>query len=87
LPNICNAAYQFQNSELYAFGGYSNRNGATAGIIGKTMLLQLFILMAFYQIHSKISDISAAVGLRGKVFETWNYDLSNTYGKTHLVST
>jgi hypothetical protein len=25
---------QFQNSELYAFGGYSNRNGATTGIIG-----------------------------------------------------
>jgi iron complex outermembrane receptor protein len=43
--------------------------------------------MALPEIHSEISDISAAVGLRGKVFETWNYDLSNTLCKTHLVST
>jgi hypothetical protein len=50
------------------------------------IMLLLFILMVFYQKSSEISDI-AAVGLRGKVFETWNYDLSNTYGKTHLVST
>jgi iron complex outermembrane receptor protein len=78
-----------KKSELYAFGGYSNRNGAAAGNYRRPtkMLLQLFILMAFTRNSSEISDISAAVGLRGKVFETWNYDLSNTYGKTHLVST
>jgi len=32
------------------------------------------------EIHSSISDFSAAAGLRGKIFETWNFDLSNTYG-------
>jgi iron complex outermembrane receptor protein len=82
---------QFQNSELYAFGGYSNRNGAAAGNYRRPSTVNA--TTAVYpngflpEIHSEISDISAAVGLRGKVFETWNYDLSNTYGKTHLVST
>ncbi|MFV8354438.1 TonB-dependent receptor domain-containing protein [Flavobacterium sp. XS2P14] len=81
-----NAAYPIsKNSELYAFGGYSNRNGAAAGNYRRPSTANAST--AVYpngflpEIHSEISDISAAVGLRGKVFETWNYDLSNTYGK------
>jgi iron complex outermembrane receptor protein len=31
----------------------------------------------FYQIHSTINDVSAAAGLRGKIFKSWNFDLSN----------
>jgi iron complex outermembrane receptor protein len=30
------------------------------------------------EIHSTINDVSAAAGLRGKIFENWNFDLSNT---------
>ncbi len=73
-----------KNSELYAFGGYSNRNGAAAGNYRRPATANA--TTAVYangflpEIHSRISDISAAVGLRGKVFEDWNYDLSNTYG-------
>lgn len=81
-----NAAYPIsKNSELYAFGGYSNRNGAAAGNYRRPSTANA--TTAVYpngflpEIHSEISDISAAAGIRGKIFETWNYDLSNTYGK------
>jgi iron complex outermembrane receptor protein len=81
-----NAAYPIsKNSELYAFGGYSNRNGAAAGNYRRPATANAST--AVYpngflpEIHSEISDLSAAVGLRGKIFESWNYDLSNTYGK------
>jgi iron complex outermembrane receptor protein len=36
------------------------------------------------EIHSTINDVSAAAGLRGKIFENWNFDLSNTYGKNRF---
>jgi iron complex outermembrane receptor protein len=36
------------------------------------------------EIHSTINDVSAAAGLRGKIFENWNFDLSNTYGKKQI---
>jgi iron complex outermembrane receptor protein len=81
-----NSAYPVsKNSELYAFGGYSIRNGAAAGNYRRPSTANA--TTAVYpngflpEIHSQISDISAAVGLRGKVFEDWNYDLSNTYGR------
>ena len=81
-----NAAYPVsKNSELYAFGGYSNRNGAAAGNYRRPATANAST--AVYpngflpEIHSEISDVSAAVGLRGKIFQTWNYDLSNSYGK------
>jgi iron complex outermembrane receptor protein len=38
------------------------------------------------EIHSTINDVSAAAGLRGKIFENWNFDLSNTYGKTDSIT-
>jgi iron complex outermembrane receptor protein len=41
--------------------------------------------MDFTEIHSTINDVSAAAGLRGKIFKSWNFDLSNTFGKTHLI--
>ena len=81
-----NAAYPVsKNSELYAFGGYSKRDGAAAGNYRRPATANA--TTAVYangflpEIHSEISDISAAVGLKGKVFGLWNYDLSNTYGK------
>jgi iron complex outermembrane receptor protein len=33
------------------------------------------------EINSDVTDISFAAGVRGKVFENWNYDLSNVFGK------
>jgi iron complex outermembrane receptor protein len=35
------------------------------------------------EIHSTINDISAAAGFRGT--GNWNFDLSNTFGKTVLI--
>jgi iron complex outermembrane receptor protein len=31
--------------------------------------------------NSTINDVSAAAGLRGKIFKSWNFDLSNTLVK------
>jgi len=81
-----NAAYPVsKNSELYAFGGYSNRNGAAAGNYRRpstpNSTTAVYPNGFLPEIHSEITDISGAFGLRGKVFENWNYDLSNTYGK------
>jgi iron complex outermembrane receptor protein len=41
--------------------------------------------MDFTRNTSTINDVSAAAGLRGKIFKSWNFDLSNTFGKTHLI--
>ena len=81
-----NAAYPLtENSELYAFGGYSHRNGEAAGFYRRPNQSRSYTGLYpngfLPEIHSTINDISGAVGLRGKIFESWNYDLSNTYGK------
>jgi len=81
-----NSAYPVtKNSELYAFGGYSHRNGEAAGFYRRPNQSRgysgLYPNGFLPEIHSTIKDISGAVGLRGKIFESWNYDLSNTYGK------
>lgn len=81
-----NSAYPINdNLELYAFGGTSYRNGESAGFYRKPNQSRAYT--ALYpngflpEIHSTINDISAAAGLRGKIFESWNFDFSNTYGK------
>jgi hypothetical protein len=43
-----------------------------------------YIQMVSYLKSSTINDVSAA-GLRGKIFENWNFDLS-TYGKTDSIT-
>lgn len=80
-----NAAYPItKNIELYAFGGFSLREGASAGFYRKPNQSRSYTGLYpngfLPEIHSTISDLSAAAGLRGKVFESWNYDLSNTFG-------
>lgn len=81
-----NAAYPINdNLEAYAFGGTSYRNGQSAGFYRRPNQSRAYT--ALYpngflpEIHSTINDISAAAGLRGKIFENWNFDLSNTFGK------
>ncbi|MBC5839108.1 TonB-dependent receptor [Flavobacterium muglaense] len=81
-----NAAYPINdNLELYAFGGTSHRTGEAAGFYRKPNQSRTYT--ALYpngflpEIHSTINDISAAAGLRGKIFESWNFDLSNTFGR------
>ena len=81
-----NGAYPInENLELYAFGGTSHRTGQAEGFYRRPNQSRAYT--ALYpngflpEIHSTINDISAAAGLRGKLFKTWNFDLSNTFGK------
>ncbi|WP_018614455.1 TonB-dependent receptor [Segetibacter koreensis] len=89
-------AYNFgypisDNTEIYAFGTFSKKNGEAAGVyryptsIVSNAKVYAPNVFAVYpngflpQIHSNIIDFSTAVGLRTK-FNGWNFDLSNTFG-------
>ncbi|MBD3750218.1 MAG: TonB-dependent receptor [Sphingobacteriales bacterium] len=81
-----NAAYPIsKNVEAYAFGGTSFRNGNAAGFYRRPNQSRAYT--ALYpngflpEIHSNITDLSIAAGIRGKFFTDWNFDLSNTFGK------
>lgn len=79
------------NGELYAFGGYTKKDGKAAGFyrypsgIPTNARQYAPNVFAIYpngflpMINSDISDFSTAVGLRTKIGQ-WNFDLSNTYG-------
>lgn len=81
-----NAAYPINDKlELYAFGGTSYRNGESAGFYRRPNQSRSYTGLYpngfLPEIHSTINDISAAAGLRGTIFQSWNFDFSNTYGK------
>jgi iron complex outermembrane recepter protein len=86
----------FMNTELpinnkqtfYAFGGYGIRNGNAAGFYRRPTeartLTEIYPNGFLPEITAKISDASLAVGVRGKIFYTWDYDLSNTFGQNQI---
>lgn len=81
-----NGAYPInENVELYAFGGYSQRSGDSAGFYRRPnqprSYTGVYTNGFLPEIHSDIRDISGAAGVRGKVFGDWNFDFSNTYGQ------
>lgn len=79
------------NTEIYAFGTYSKKNGQAAGVYrypasivsnAKIYAPNVFSLYPngfLPEIHTNIIDFSAAIGLRTK-FSGWNFDVSNTFG-------
>lgn len=79
------------NGELYAFGGYSKKNGNATGLyryptsIASNAKIYANNVFAIYpngflpEINSNIQDFSTTVGFRTK-FSEWNFDFSNTYG-------
>jgi iron complex outermembrane receptor protein len=80
-----NAAYPINDKlEAYAFGGMSYRNGSSAGFYRRPNQSRSYTGLYpngfLPEIHSTISDFSAAAGLRGTLFQSWNFDLSNTFG-------
>jgi iron complex outermembrane recepter protein len=89
----------FMNTELpinnkqtfYAFGGYGMREGNAAGFYRRPnqprTLTEIYPNGFLPEITSAISDASLSVGVRGKVFYTWEYDLSNTFGQNQLKYT
>lgn len=81
-----NAAYPINDKlEVYAFGGTSYRTGEAAGFYRKPNQARSYTGLYpngfLPEIHSTIGDVSVAAGLRGLLFENWNFDLSNTFGK------
>ena len=81
-----NAAYPInENLEVYAFGGTSYRTGQAEGFYRTPNQARVYTSLYpngfLPEIHSTINDISAAAGLRGKLFKNWNFDLSNTFGQ------
>jgi iron complex outermembrane receptor protein len=73
----------------YMLWGTSYREGEAAGFIEDQIsqeLILAYIQMVSPEIHLLLNDVSAAAGLRGKIFENWNFDLSNTYGKTDSIT-
>ena len=81
-----NAAYPLtEKVELYAFGGNSYRTGEAAGFYRRPNQSRAYTGLYpngfLPEIHSTISDLSAAAGIRGKIFGQWNFDFSNTYGQ------
>ncbi|MEJ7768349.1 MAG: TonB-dependent receptor [Chitinophagaceae bacterium] len=79
------------SGEIYAFGGYSKKNGEATGIFrypstvpgnARTFASNVFSVYPngfLPEIQSDIMDFSSAVGFRTKINE-WNFDISNTYG-------
>ncbi|MEO6682632.1 MAG: TonB-dependent receptor, partial [Ginsengibacter sp.] len=79
------------NGEIYAFGGYSKKNGNATGlyrypaIIPGSAKIYADKVFAIYpngflpEINTDIQDFSTTAGFRTK-FNDWNFDLSNTYG-------
>jgi iron complex outermembrane receptor protein len=68
--------------------GTSYREGEAAGFIedqiSQELILHYIQMVSYLKPHST-NDVSAAAGLRGKI-ENWNFDLSNTYGKTDSIT-
>ncbi|MEO8412916.1 MAG: TonB-dependent receptor [Ginsengibacter sp.] len=80
-----------KNGELYAFGGYGQKNGNATGVfrypgsIPGNAKIYASNVFAIYpngflpQIATDIVDFSTAVGFRTE-FDNWHFDISNTYG-------
>ena len=80
-----NAAYPInKNLELYVNSGYSRRTGESAGFYRRPSRAQTYTSLYpngfLPQINSTIVDFSVSGGLKGKIGNSWNFDLSNTGG-------
>ncbi|HEY0968079.1 MAG TPA: TonB-dependent receptor [Opitutaceae bacterium] len=75
------------STTLYAFGGYSQRDGTAAGFFrraGDDRTVRSIWPNGFLPlINTDIADVSAAVGARSKVAD-WDVDFSTNYGRNTL---
>ncbi|WP_448553282.1 TonB-dependent receptor plug domain-containing protein [Thalassotalea montiporae] len=81
-----NAGYYLdEDTELYAFGSYSGREGESGGFYRRAKdgrNVQAIYPDGFApRITSKINDYSLAAGVKGYLLEEWNYDVSAVYGR------
>lgn len=74
-----------ENSEFYAFGGLSYRNGEAAGFYRRPAQSRtntaIYLNGFLPEIHSDVRDQSLAFGIRGQYPNGWNVDISNTFGR------
>jgi iron complex outermembrane recepter protein len=79
------------DNTFYTFGGFGVRDGNSAGFYRRPVqnrtLTEIYPNGFLPEIGSNITDASLAVGLRGKIFKDWNYDISNTYGQNQFKYT
>lgn len=77
-----------ENFEVYSFGGYNNKKGFAAGFYRYPSGVPAGIRNNVFtqypngflpEINSDVTDMSLAVGVRGKLAD-WNVDLSQVYG-------
>ena len=70
--------------EFYAFGGLGFRKGNAAGFYRlpnqSRTYTPVYINGFLPEINSKIRDYSLATGVRGKINDAWNLDISNVLG-------
>ncbi|MBO9490371.1 TonB-dependent receptor [Endozoicomonas sp. G2_1] len=81
-----NAGYYLnQDTELYAFGSYSGREGDSGGFYRRARdsrnILSVYPDGFAPRITSNIDDYSLAAGVKGYILEEWNYDVSAVYGR------
>lgn len=81
-----NSVYPINDKvEVYLFGGSSYRDGLSAGFFRLPNTFASY--SAVYpngflpEINSTVIDYSVAAGVKGKIFNNWNFDLSNTFGR------
>ncbi len=80
-----------ENNTFYSFGGFGIRDGNSAGFYRRPVqnrtLTEIYPNGFLPEIGSNITDASLAVGIRGKIFKDWRYDLSNTFGQNQFKYT
>src|SRR5471030_2186561 len=81
-----NSEYSFSDAlEFYTFGGYSKRNGETAGFYrpsnASNNIASIFPNGYLPLIDGTLEDTTLVTGLRGELIDNWHYDLSFNYGK------
>ncbi|MTJ02698.1 TonB-dependent siderophore receptor [Idiomarina piscisalsi] len=84
-----NAGYNLGNTtELYAFGGISNRDGGSSGFFrgrGHPRTIEAIYPDGFLpKLETEADDQSLAVGVRGDLPNAWLWDASVVYGKNEF---
>ena len=74
------------DSELYSFGGYSERTALGNGFYrnfneASKNVTQVYSDGFLPRIYNEAEDISVAVGFRGDINPDWGYDVSAVYGE------
>ena len=81
-----NAAMPVGNGELYAFGGYSNREGDSSGFFrgpdDNRTVPALYPNGFLPNIITELTDWSIAGGYRAEINEDWDWDLSIVHGNS-----